>query len=69
MLDSHVARGAVAGADGLVALGDQVHAEVLGTTRGVGLTGTLWTHRALNSPERPSHFVDFWDTAYAAIGT
>lgn len=33
-----------------------------------GLTGILLTQRAMNSPEPPSHFVDFWDGAYGAIG-
>jgi CubicO group peptidase (beta-lactamase class C family) len=33
-----------------------------------GLTGILLTQRAMNSPEPPSHFVDFWEGAYGAIG-
>ncbi|HSZ36535.1 MAG TPA: serine hydrolase domain-containing protein [Acidimicrobiales bacterium] len=32
-----------------------------------GLTGILLTQRAMNSPEPPSHFVDFWEGAYGAI--
>jgi CubicO group peptidase (beta-lactamase class C family) len=32
-----------------------------------GLTGILLTQRAMNSPEPPAHFVDFWDAAYRTI--
>jgi hypothetical protein len=33
-----------------------------------GLTGILLKQRAMSSPDPPSHFVDFWDGAYGAIG-
>jgi CubicO group peptidase (beta-lactamase class C family) len=33
-----------------------------------GLTGILFTQRAMTSPEPPAHFVDFWDAAYGAVG-
>ncbi len=31
-----------------------------------GLTGILLTQRAMNSPEPPPHFVEFWSAAYGA---
>jgi CubicO group peptidase (beta-lactamase class C family) len=32
-----------------------------------GLTGIMFTERAMNSPEPPQHFVDFWAGAYGAV--
>jgi CubicO group peptidase (beta-lactamase class C family) len=32
-----------------------------------GLTGILFTQRAMASPETPREFVDFWDLAYASL--
>jgi CubicO group peptidase (beta-lactamase class C family) len=32
-----------------------------------GVTGILFTLRAMNSPEPPPHFVDFWAGAYGAL--
>ncbi len=32
-----------------------------------GLTGIMLTQRAMNSPEPPAHFVDFWAGAYGAL--
>jgi len=32
-----------------------------------GLTGILFTQRAMTSPEPPPVFVDFWDCAYGAM--
>ena len=36
--------------------------------RARGLTGVLFTQRAMTSPEPPAVFKDFWSGAYAAIG-
>ena len=33
-----------------------------------GLTGILFTQRAMTSPEPPEVFVEFWDAAYGALG-
>lgn len=32
-----------------------------------GITGILFTQRAMTSPEPPAVFVDFWDFAYGAM--
>jgi CubicO group peptidase (beta-lactamase class C family) len=32
-----------------------------------GVTGIMFTERAMNSPEPPRHFVDFWAGAYGAV--
>jgi hypothetical protein len=37
------------------------------TDRARGLTGVLFTQRAMTSPEPPAVFNDFWNGAYDAI--
>ena len=32
-----------------------------------GLTGIVFSTRAMTSPEPPAHVVDFWDAAYGAL--
>ncbi len=32
-----------------------------------GLTGILFSTRAMTWPEAPAHFVDFWEGAYGAL--